>query len=55
MVPFPNILEISSNKTIPFITPHFEGVLLKMYLYRVGTVKPRSLILQTQNYQGLLN
>jgi hypothetical protein len=51
MVLFHNILKISSNKTISVITPHFEGVLLNMYLSSVGTVKPRNLILRPQNYK----
>ena len=54
MVLLYNILKISSNETVQIFTPHFEGVLLNMYLYRVGTVKPRNLILRTQNYKGLL-
>jgi len=55
MVLIYNILNISSYQTIPIITPHFEGALLNMYLYRVGIVKPRNLILLTQNYKSLLS
>ena len=55
MVLLYNILKISSNETVQIFTPHFEGVLLNMYSCRVGTVKPRNLILQTQNNQSMLS
>ena len=55
MVLLYNILKISSNETVQIFTPHFEGVLLNMYLCGVGTVKPRNLIQQTQNNKSLLS
>ena len=54
MVLLYNILKISSNETVQIFTPHFEGVLLNMYLCWVGIVKPRNLILLTQNNKSLL-